>query len=52
MSAAGKFEDQFAIQKLPAKASGKLLPYGGAPTTIFARNRDYPNCFHVMSTIT
>jgi hypothetical protein len=52
MSAAGKFEDQFAIQQLPAKASGKLLPYSCAPTAIFARNRDYPNRFHVMSTIT
>jgi hypothetical protein len=30
MSVAGKVEDQFAIQKLPAKASGKLLPDGGA----------------------
>jgi hypothetical protein len=27
MSSASKFEDQFAIQQLPAKASGKLLPY-------------------------
>src|ERR1035437_6311081 len=52
MSAAGKFEDQFAIQQLPAKASGKLLPYGGAPTAIFARNRNYTNGFHVMSTLT
>jgi hypothetical protein len=49
MSAAGKFEDQFAIQQLPAKASGKLLPYSGAPTAIFARNRDYLKCFHVIA---
>jgi hypothetical protein len=51
VSAAGKFEDQFAIQQLPAKTSGKLLPYGGAPTAIFARNCNYPNWFHAMSTI-
>ena len=51
MSAVGKFEDQFAIQQLPAKTSGKLLPYGSAPTAIFARNCDYLNWFHAMSTV-
>lgn len=51
MSAPGEFEDQFTIQKLPAKAISKLLPYGGSATAVLARNRNYPNRFHRTSTI-
>ena len=51
MSTPCQFENQFTIQKFPANAMGKLLPDGGSAAAIFARNRDYSNFFHLLSTI-
>jgi len=51
MSAAGKFEDQLAIQQFPVKASGKSCPMA-APPLPYSRATVITRIVHVMSTIT